>query len=1088
MINSTNNKKYLVNETSDEMDWFKKVLSDKDIYDVSISDELNIIIAFEYYKFKSLLENNQIYGCLFQVKDIYEILIRLPVLIVASILLDKEEINKFEEKFLINLTLKKHTLGSWKSMLKSACDILSTYDESLLPLSQIAVETLTFSNDRSGSDNIDLVQWRNKYVGHGPLMLDSNPKLYDDIQIRLSQITAFLHKIKGHYTFIKFYNTESLQTPLMGCKSIEKIKSNNLILKVGEYGKYKPMSFIRVFEKGIYLYDSFTHKRNLVDMVEYYEGNREMFITNDFKDVLDNTTTTSNYSINDKSFSEEEKKISEVILNIDDYVEPTPLVHWLKGVLKQPKSISLLQLGKGMGKSTFVRSLDPFAMNKIQLPFFEVKTYYINPYFGSRLYTFSQQLHQTMLRRSDGENKQCDFQQLNTEIFNKSPEEEFIHMINKAKTNEYDDNKLLIIIDGLDELRRQPGYNIVDFIPNRTDMLLDDIHILITSRTTDKNDQLTDYTLECLAKFKDVNTFQIDVNSDEYIQMKKKYLNERLFQKYSQVLKARKIKFTITDEEKSIIHSMMKNENFLYLKQFKEITSIKINEAILAGTNEIDSSLFKVNQNILQEYFDILRRKSGKKYYKKFVRIVMAFILTNDHLTIQELSVFVENGTPSFAFLGFINTIRMFLTVERSLKGNRIGISHIEDVLFLKSHLEADFEDIIMSVYEKTKMFCDPNIIDYTDNQGMLLLAYFDQLLYSAQEVKIDKYKEIEEYYLERLGNVELDQNWSLTKSQIEWAIMYYQGLKTFYEYEESRDNSKISAIYKSSYINVLTMLGFFYYVKRFTKDSLKYLEKSYELAKDATFSDQDTCRRYRWFHSVMLFSLRVEDKIESGIEMTEIAKLKIDELKSKGYPIRSQDDGELLKNMATCYKGMDNFRKAYEQYKLALPMYYICESDNDIWELAHVMVLTGHCAMEIGLLDEAENYLLMSKEIRDRLYNETGYVKAYTGTSRNLKFLGTNSFKQEQFEKSLKYRTELLSYLEDVKTNLKLTNMTHYFEALYYKAESFHSLGRYKDSIDIVSSAYRYHSTMSQEEKMKRDNIIFLEKLDSLNTLLNSK
>jgi len=52
---------------------------------------INPIIALEYKNLITLIENKQIYGIILQIKDIYEIIIRIPVLIMSAFALHNRQ-------------------------------------------------------------------------------------------------------------------------------------------------------------------------------------------------------------------------------------------------------------------------------------------------------------------------------------------------------------------------------------------------------------------------------------------------------------------------------------------------------------------------------------------------------------------------------------------------------------------------------------------------------------------------------------------------------------------------------------------------------------------------------------------------------------------------------------------------------------------------------------------------------------------------------------------------------------------------------------------------------------------------------------
>ena len=85
------------------------------------------LIAHEYYQLSELVKNQQIYGALLQLKDVFEVTIKLPTLVAISILRQKEY---YQNKLFTTLLFKSVSLGDWYNM----AGILSSKKEKDLPI------------------------------------------------------------------------------------------------------------------------------------------------------------------------------------------------------------------------------------------------------------------------------------------------------------------------------------------------------------------------------------------------------------------------------------------------------------------------------------------------------------------------------------------------------------------------------------------------------------------------------------------------------------------------------------------------------------------------------------------------------------------------------------------------------------------------------------------------------------------------------------------------------------------------------------------------------------------------------------------
>lgn len=94
-------------------EWNQLIVDDKEYYDIDLKDSMNAIFAFEYEKLFELLRKQQIYGVLLQIKDIYEVMLKLPVLMTSAIIFNNNEISESDKVILINMINGKNSMGDW---------------------------------------------------------------------------------------------------------------------------------------------------------------------------------------------------------------------------------------------------------------------------------------------------------------------------------------------------------------------------------------------------------------------------------------------------------------------------------------------------------------------------------------------------------------------------------------------------------------------------------------------------------------------------------------------------------------------------------------------------------------------------------------------------------------------------------------------------------------------------------------------------------------------------------------------------------------------------------------------------------------
>lgn len=85
-------------------------------------DEFPSVIAHEYHNLYILLGQGHVYGAYFKIKDVFEILLKFPLLIyISQIFHEQKEDLKEEEKLLIkSMFISNISLGIWVKLARLA--------------------------------------------------------------------------------------------------------------------------------------------------------------------------------------------------------------------------------------------------------------------------------------------------------------------------------------------------------------------------------------------------------------------------------------------------------------------------------------------------------------------------------------------------------------------------------------------------------------------------------------------------------------------------------------------------------------------------------------------------------------------------------------------------------------------------------------------------------------------------------------------------------------------------------------------------------------------------------------------------------
>jgi hypothetical protein len=169
-------------------------LTSEELWNREIFETYPALVAHEYWRLYDLLSEKQIYGSLLQIKDLFEVILKLPVLAGAASLYKKERTPE-ENRLLIALFGKSLSLGDWESIgnklfkqieLPSTASKIESHLESVIELFK----------------NLGIVKWRNDVIGHGALSLNEAHEIEEDIIRLLSALRDFFKREDDFYKIL----------------------------------------------------------------------------------------------------------------------------------------------------------------------------------------------------------------------------------------------------------------------------------------------------------------------------------------------------------------------------------------------------------------------------------------------------------------------------------------------------------------------------------------------------------------------------------------------------------------------------------------------------------------------------------------------------------------------------------------------------------------------------------------------------------------------------------------------------------------------------------------------------------------------
>jgi tetratricopeptide (TPR) repeat protein len=626
------------------------------------------IIAHEYWRLYSLIQKEQVYGALLQLKDVLEVLIKFPSLTLLSSLY--HEGKKDVEPF-ITLLKEPLSIGHWSTIASH----IKKSSPQQGPVHTIlnAIHKIYYT--------YDIPNWRNEKIGHGALSFDSQSCLKQDIEPLLKVMKKHFEEYDSFYKKISFFQEENgVRTELYGKENGRNIvhSASNLFVEI-DGKKIALFPYISLVDKGIFFFDSYYPKRNKTVLLNYPEGKRNEkvdevheVISSHYKALAHQMKHVSDTSsIADKTYSELEISILSKLQEVDDFQSPRFIVDQINKYLnddKAKKGLFLLQMERGMGKTTFVRALDELSIHKHTPKDTAVRAYYLNDTFLYKTRYFSQKLSDILRQNKHGDTVISNLLPLT--LTKKDRKNDFIRFLNdyhEAYRTHFNRDKLLVILDGIDEIpNHQVDDSIFDYLPDQhlmEEKLNDGIFILLTCRTAE---EVSPWMKRKLSELSFTNTpLCYTRNNPEYIELLEQYILKQFGAKRKSPNKQnQEDRLQLLEKTKEML--LIAENRFVYLKILKDIVQNNRNDLEILHS-----------EGVFASFIEKIKQYYGDKYFHSFLSLLVIIATAQEPLTIEEIAFLYGEEKPTFKLLAFLTDMRGFLRVDRSSRGNLFSISNL---------------------------------------------------------------------------------------------------------------------------------------------------------------------------------------------------------------------------------------------------------------------------------------------------------------------------------------------------------------------------------------------------------------------------
>jgi tetratricopeptide (TPR) repeat protein len=527
-------------------------------------------IAHEYQHLRQLLEQGQIVAAVFQLKDLAEVLIKFPALVMARDLIEHgdPEAARVARLSLFDGPL---SMGHWvnhlvRKQLAPQVKRLASSNQLFLPeLSAVFITDSKAGKEESSLwfKTLDqLVTWRNETLGHGAFHLDPQEYL-PDIEQWLGKINQHLAEqvaqgvwanvqLRGETGALRLNGWQAIRHWHDGDASAHHDLEVPLVLeRNGRTLRLAPLIDLRrctvCAKQDVFLYDT-RHGRDQDSsfvLLDYLSGHRLTLpayrataLTAETRDLDQSTRSLPGSEVLDDDYGDQAiNQLLESRLLESRYLRPDYLWEPLRAFVNaHERGLFWLTAPAHTGKSVFAHSLAfpaEVGEKKSLWPRAAVVVFHIRREFKTSPEQFRLFLSEAVLRQAFGkEPRGKRLPELDVQATD--PAAAFTEWLHQAfRLNPARLAGLMLIVDGLDELPPKPDSqaSIADFIP-RPETLPEGCFLLLTSRPLADcpphiRQTLTDRFTGC-ADFGEYALNLDDASSAAYHQLLRTYFNQEL--------------------------------------------------------------------------------------------------------------------------------------------------------------------------------------------------------------------------------------------------------------------------------------------------------------------------------------------------------------------------------------------------------------------------------------------------------------------------------------------------------------------------------------------------------------------------------
>ncbi len=531
----------------------------------SVEDGWPAPIAHEIHRLRQLIGQGELVGSVWQLKDVAEVLIKTPAVVMASAVFELSGHEELRETVRRALLSKPLSMGGWTTL---AGDTLAgPLCRSDLPwLATVASWWRTPGRARNPSETgvnsflRQMVRWRNDELGHGAFRLDI-PDFLNDVESLVKTLLDHLQAAGNPWKDLVL-SASGEQTPLMGWSCLRNrrevadplhnfgVIDLELISSQADATRLRLSPWLRLRRCQVcgkhdsFFFDSRVRTDNVVRLhfLDYLSGHKMALPRHFEPELADTSAALTPVSDRDGDLTEVAIRGS-LIAQLEEryleaeYVSPRYLREPLKKLVEsRAKGMLWLRAPAHCGKTIFVNGLK-LKSEKPLCPNLKIVTFHIRREYRYHLAQWKEVLGDKLRMELDLATGSRELPSL--DLGTPQPKHAFTQWLGSLlqlhrKLIGPANTKLLVALDGLDELANAAGERtLLDFLP-LPNQLPDGVFLLLTSRPLRSCPPWIPQRLdpELGNKFAD-SILEIDLQDPGYRALLREFFDERLRVKFT---------------------------------------------------------------------------------------------------------------------------------------------------------------------------------------------------------------------------------------------------------------------------------------------------------------------------------------------------------------------------------------------------------------------------------------------------------------------------------------------------------------------------------------------------------------------------